>query len=61
VGVSRKKFIGHITGREDPKDRVHGTMAANCAAIAGGTDILRVHDVAPTVDICKMSDAIWRI
>ncbi|MEG3437653.1 dihydropteroate synthase [Pannus brasiliensis CCIBt3594] len=60
VGVSRKRFIGHITGKEDPKERVWGTAAANCAAIESGADILRVHDVAVTVDVCKVADAIWR-
>jgi dihydropteroate synthase len=61
IGVSRKGFIGHLTGKDDPKERIWGTMAANCAAIAGGADILRVHDVAATVDLCKVADAIWRI
>jgi dihydropteroate synthase len=61
VGVSRKRFIGHLTGKDDPKERIWGTMAANCMAISGGADILRVHDVAATVDLCKVADAIWRI
>jgi dihydropteroate synthase len=60
VGLSRKRFLGQITGKVDPKERVWGTMAACCAAIASGTDILRVHDVAPMIDVCKVADAIWR-
>ncbi len=61
VGVSRKSFIGHILQQNDPKQRIWGTGAACCAAIAGGTDILRVHDVAPMYDVCRVADAIWRI
>lgn len=60
VGVSRKSFIGQILGQNDPKQRVWGTAAACCGAIAGGADILRVHDVAPMRDVCRVADAIWR-
>ncbi|TDH72042.1 hypothetical protein CCR75_001275 [Bremia lactucae] len=60
IGSSRKGFIGEICGRPDPKDRVWGTAAACCAAIAQGADILRVHDTAEMIDVAKMSDAIWR-
>ncbi|MDY6785944.1 MAG: dihydropteroate synthase [Cyanobacteriota bacterium] len=60
VGPSRKSFIGKILDRSDPKQRVWGTAAACCAAIAGGADILRVHDVAEMVDVCRTADAIWR-
>jgi dihydropteroate synthase len=60
VGPSRKSFIGQILDRSDPKQRVWGTAAACCAAIAGGADILRVHDVAEMVDVCRTADAIWR-
>ncbi|MEQ9486580.1 dihydropteroate synthase [Coleofasciculus sp. F4-SAH-05] len=60
VGVSRKSFIGHILNQPDPKQRVWGTAAACCAAIAAGSDILRVHDVAEMHDVCRVADAIWR-
>ncbi len=60
VGVSRKRFIGHILNQPDPKQRVWGTAAACCAAIAAGSDILRVHDVAEMHDVCRVADAIWR-
>lgn len=61
VGVSRKSFIGHILQQNDPQQRVWGTAAACCAAIAGGADILRVHDVAPIRQVCQVADAIWRL
>jgi len=60
IGVSRKSFIGKILDRPDPKARVWGTAAACAAAIAGGADILRVHDVAAMVDVARVADAIWR-
>jgi dihydropteroate synthase len=59
VGASRKSFIGQILNRPDPQERVWGTAAACCAAIAGGADILRVHD-AQIRDVCRVADAIWR-
>ena len=60
VGASRKSFIGHILNRSNPKDRVWGTAAACCRAIASGADILRVHDVTPMADVCRVADALWR-
>jgi dihydropteroate synthase len=60
VGVSRKSFLGKILDRPDPKDRLWGTAAACTAAIAGGADILRVHDVAPMADVRSVADAIYR-
>lgn len=60
VGPSRKSFIGWILNQPDPKERVWGTAAACCAAIAGGADILRVHDGKEMVEVSKIADAIWR-
>ncbi|WP_228035108.1 dihydropteroate synthase [Oculatella sp. LEGE 06141] len=60
VGASRKRFIGHILNQPDPQQRVWGTAAACCAAIAGGADIVRVHDVPAMRDVCRVADAIWR-
>ncbi len=60
VGVSRKSFIGHILNKNNPQERIWGTAAACCGAIASGADILRVHDVAAMSDVAKVADAIWR-
>lgn len=60
IGVSRKSFIGKITGQNNPQDRVWGTAAACCGAISFGADIIRVHDVAQMSDVAKVADAIWR-
>jgi dihydropteroate synthase len=60
IGTSRKSFIGQILDQPNPKERVWGTAATCCAAIAKGADILRVHDVAEMYDVCRTADAIWR-
>jgi dihydropteroate synthase len=59
VGSSRKSFIGAVTG-ESVDDRRFGTAATVALAIAGGADIVRVHDVKEMVSVVKMSDAIAR-
>ena len=58
VGVSRKSFIGHILNKTDPKERVWGTAATCCSAIAGGANFLRVHDVAEMYDVVRVADAL---
>lgn len=60
VGPSRKSFIGKILDQPDPSQRVWGTAAACCGAIAQGVDILRVHDVAQMYDVVRVADALWR-
>jgi dihydropteroate synthase len=45
VGVSRKRFIGEITGVTIPNERVEGSIGANVAALAKGARLFRVHDV----------------
>lgn len=45
VGVSRKRFIGEITGVKEPAERVAGSIGANVAALARGARLFRVHDV----------------
>ncbi len=60
VGVSRKSFIGKILDQPHPNQRVWGTAVACCAAIDRGADILRVHDVAEMVDVCRVADVMFR-
>jgi dihydropteroate synthase len=60
VGVSRKSFIGHILQQSEPSQRVWGTAAACCAAIAGGADILRVHDVKEMTEVSRVSDILFK-
>lgn len=56
AGFSRKRSIGEITGREVPAERVAGSVAAHLIAVQRGASIVRVHDVAETVDALK----VWR-
>ena len=60
LGVSRKSFIGKILDQPDPNQRLWGTAAACCGAIDRGVDILRVHDVAEMVDVCRVADVMFR-
>jgi dihydropteroate synthase len=54
LGTSRKKFIGTLTGKENPRDRILGTAATVALAAAAGVSIVRVHDVAEMVDAAKV-------
>lgn len=58
AGLSRKRTIGALTGREVPADRVHGSVAAHLIAAQRGALLLRVHDVAATVDALKVWAAV---
>lgn len=56
LGVSRKRFIGTLTGKEEPKDRIFGTAAAVTQAVLAGVSIVRVHDVAEMADVVKVAN-----
>jgi dihydropteroate synthase len=58
AGPSRKGFVGKITGRDKPVERVFGTAAAVAHCVAMGASIVRVHDVPEMVDVVKVSRAI---
>jgi len=58
IGVSRKSFIGRLTGAENPQDRVVGSVAAALATRYLGVQIFRVHDVAQTRQAFDVWEAI---
>ena len=58
LGTSRKRFIGDLTGRKDPAQRIFGTAATVALAVAAGVSIVRAHDVAAMVDVIKVAKAI---
>lgn len=58
AGLSRKRTIGELTGRADPHDRVSGSIAAHLIAVQRGAVLVRVHDVAATVDALKVWTAV---
>jgi dihydropteroate synthase len=57
VGASRKAFIGRIIDGE-PDERLEGSLAAAVAAVFGGAQIVRVHDVKETRKAVRVADAI---
>jgi dihydropteroate synthase len=58
IGTSRKAFIGKITGKEKPTERIFGTAATVALCAAAGVSIVRVHDVAEMVDVVKIINAV---
>ncbi|WP_394000480.1 dihydropteroate synthase [Luteimonas sp. WGS1318] len=58
AGLSRKRSIGALTGREVPAERMAGSVAAHLIAAQRGARILRVHDVAQTFDALKIWNAV---
>jgi dihydropteroate synthase len=59
IGASRKRFI-HTVAPSDPMDRLGGSLAAHLWAVENGAAIIRVHDVAPTVQALAVAAAIRR-
>lgn len=55
LGSSRKRFIGQITERFVPAQRVAGTISTTIAALDAGVQIVRVHDVAENLDAIKVA------
>lgn len=61
VGASRKSVLGRFyAAGVAPKERLHGTIAAHVIAIGNGADVVRVHDVGPHVEACRVADALVR-
>ena len=57
LGASRKRFIGEITGADTP-DRLPGSLAAAAVAMRAGAAVVRVHDVAATVQFLRVLQAV---
>nr|WP_246851749.1 dihydropteroate synthase [Patulibacter sp. SYSU D01012] len=60
VGTSRKSFLGRITGRDDPRQRLAGTIATNVLALASGAAVFRVHDVGAVHDALAVAAHVVR-
>ncbi len=60
AGASRKRVVGIATGEKRPEKRAAGTVAAHTAAIAGGADIIRAHDIAEAAQGAAVADALFR-
>jgi dihydropteroate synthase len=57
VGISRKSFIGKLTGR-DAADRLWGSLAAAAVAVVNGAGAVRTHDVAATRDAVRVAERL---
>ncbi|HET7558628.1 MAG TPA: dihydropteroate synthase [Limnochordia bacterium] len=58
AAVSRKSFIGRLTGRERPDDRLSGSLAATAIAVYNGAHMVRTHDVAATRDAVRVAERL---
>ena len=54
IGVSRKSFLGRLSGETVPEKRLAETITANVMAVLNGAAIIRVHDVAQAVKAMKI-------
>ena len=60
VGVSRKSFVGALTGETDPARRLPGSLAATALAVLHGAHLIRTHDVAETLQAVTVAQAVRR-
>ncbi len=58
VGASRKRFIGQITGKDEPGERIFGTAAAAALCARAGVAVVRVHDVPEMAEVVKVANSI---
>ena len=58
IGVSRKSFLGKITGRKRPEDRLPATIASEALAAYLGAHVIRAHDVAEALDAVRVAEAL---
>jgi dihydropteroate synthase len=60
AGISRKSFIGKVTGAA-ANERLPASLACAILAIKCGAQIIRAHDVKETAQAARMAEAIWKI
>ena len=58
LGVSRKSFLGALTGRAAPDDRLAASLAATAVAVLNGAAVIRTHDVAATLDAVRVAERL---
>lgn len=59
IGLSRKSVLGQVVGSE-LDERIHASIAASVVSVMKGANIVRVHDVKPTVDALKIVSAVMK-
>jgi dihydropteroate synthase len=60
VGASRKSFLGAVSGRSDPEQRIVGSVVAAVAAYGGGARVIRAHDVGAHREALLVAHAVLR-
>ena len=58
IGLSHKSFLGKVLGDRPVDGRHTASIVGGCLALAGGADIIRVHDVAAAVDTVRVLEAV---
>ncbi|MBI4517770.1 MAG: dihydropteroate synthase [Deltaproteobacteria bacterium] len=58
VGISRKSFVGKWTGRQDPGERLFGSLGATAVAVYNGAALVRTHDVAATCAAVRVAERL---
>ena len=58
ISVSNKSFLGKILGKEDPSDRLFGSIAAETVSVLNGADIIRTHNVEATKDAIMIASRL---
>jgi dihydropteroate synthase len=58
VGLSRKKFLGHLVGDKPPEQRLAGSLSATAITVYNGAHLIRTHDVRETAEAVKVARAI---
>ncbi len=58
ISVSNKSFLGHILGKENPTDRLFGSIAAETISVINGADIIRTHNVEATKDTITIASKL---
>ena len=58
IGVSRKSFLGTLTGTTEPVDRLTATVSLTALLRGRGAEVFRVHDVAPNVHALRVAEAV---
>lgn len=58
ISVSNKSFLGEITGKENPSDRLFGSIAAETVSVLNGANIIRTHNVEATKDAIMVASQL---
>lgn len=60
ISVSNKSFIGKILGKENPGDRIFGSIAAETISVMNGADVIRTHNVEATKDAITITSKLYK-